>query len=246
MLDQMALSVGRLASHLPRGAMFTLRALTKLRPNLRRYPIETRYGTIVCDLSETICLPLLKHGEYPHWRPDIELYSRLPLDGKIVLDIGANIGVLTRLFAKRAKHVHAFEPSPRAFRLLEANRYSNVTVYQVALADAVGTVKLSDPEDIDVCAIADEGIEVPCTTIDATGLEPDFIKIDVEGFEHLVLKGAKETLKRGPMIYFEALTPEALALNQATILSANPDYTFQLFGMNCLAATHSPPSARQS
>jgi FkbM family methyltransferase len=221
--------------------MFALRRLASLFPSLRSVPLQTRYGTIVCDLSESVCYSLLRYGEYPHWRQDEDALSRIPMDGKIVFDVGANIGVTAVMFASRAAHVHAFEPSPRALRLLEQNAAPNVTVHPVALSDRSGTVQFSELDNLDMSHIGGD-LSVPCIAIDELGIVPDVIKIDVEGAEQLVLSGAKQILAHSPVIFFEALTPESYELNVATILSANQNYKFEKISTNYIAW----PSRRSS
>lgn len=51
--------------------------------------------------------------------------------------------------------------------------------------------------------VAKEGLPVEMRTLDSFGIKPDFIKIDVEGWEMNVLKGAEETLKHKPVICVE-------------------------------------------
>jgi FkbM family methyltransferase len=228
LIDEAAISVVRAISRLPRGGVRAARVLTALRPSLRRYPARTRYGTIICDLSEIVCFDLAVKGTYARWQPDEDAIARIPLDERsVVLDIGANIGVMTRIFARRAAHVHAFEPAPRALALLRANAPDNATIHPVALADRCGTVRFAEVESLDMSSISNEGVEVPARTVDSLGLKPDFIKIDVEGYEIQVLRGARETLKAGPIIMFEALNPQALGECQNEILAANANYSFE-------------------
>jgi FkbM family methyltransferase len=211
-------------------------------PSLRRYRAETRYGPIICDVGETACYPLVVRGEFPHWRADEAALQGIPLDGRTVLDIGANIGVTARIFAKRAKHVHAFEPGPRALALLRLNAPANCTVHAIAIGETNGFAHIAEHEACDESRISDTGLRVPMRTVDSLGLNPDFIKIDVEGYEPQVLRGAVETLRRGPIVMFEALTPGALDECRAAILSANPDYRISDMGSGTNFLAHLPNS----
>lgn len=245
-LDRLAFLLVKLISKaMPRGGAHIVCRLARWMPGLQRCTIPTRYGPIVCDLSETVCYPLLKYGGYPHWRAEEKAFDGFEWGPKsIVLDIGANIGVTVRIFARHAAHVHAFEPAPRALRLLVANTKSlqNVTVHAVAVSDKLGTVRFEERQKLDTSSMgtSSDGIEVPAVTIDSLGLVPDVIKIDVEGFEQLVLKGATETLKHGPTIVFEALSANALQECKAIICLANPSYTFEAIGggTNFIATAH--------
>ena len=135
-------------------------------------------------MSETACYGLAVRGEISHWRADVDAISRIPLNEQsVVLDIGANIGVMTRIFAARAGHVHAFEPAPRALALLRENAPSNCTVHPIAIGDREGTARFAELEALDESHLAEEGVEVPMRTVDSLGLECDLIKIDVEGYE---------------------------------------------------------------
>lgn len=230
MLDEAAVALIRFADRFPRGSVRLARTLAALRPSLHRYRADTRYGPILCDVSETACYPLVAKGEFPHWRADEAALRSIPLTNKIVLDIGANIGVMTRIFASQAKHVHAFEPSPRALALLRQNAPANCTIHPIAVGETDGFAHIAEHEAVDESQIAETGYRVPMRSVDSLNLAPDFIKIDVEGYEPHVLRGAVETLKRGPLVMFEALTPGALDECRAVLLSANPAYRISDMG----------------
>jgi FkbM family methyltransferase len=244
MVNRIFFALLKMAVRAPRGGFFAARMLATLVPSFKHYQVQTRYGLIFCDLSESVCYPLVKYGEYPHWRLEEAAFRALSLrPDSIVLDVGANIGVTVRIFAKNAGHVHAFEPAPRALRLLLANTrdLSNVTVHAAAVADRTGCTRFIEREALDSSGISTTaaGIEVPVLTVDSLGLNPQLIKIDVEGFEHLVLQGATQTLKNGPTIMFEALSEQARVICEDIIRSANPSYIFAPIGCgsNYLAMT---------
>lgn len=225
MLDKLAVDFLRIV---PRGKVRLANLLVRIRPSLRRFPAKTRYGTIVCDITEPICTPLIFGGEYEWWKDDLAAIERIPLESNsVVLDIGANIGVTARLFARRAGWVHAFEPSPRALRLLRANALPNILVHPIALSDFDGVARFEERHDLDLSSFSDQGIVVSVRTVDSFLLQPDFIKVDVEGFEQQVLRGARETLKRSPVIMFEALDSNARQECEEIILSANRRYRFE-------------------
>jgi FkbM family methyltransferase len=234
LIDAIAFKIVRAASFAPRGGRFFARTVARMVPALRCYPIETRYGRIYCDLRETPCFALLRYKEYPHWRGDEEAIARIPLNGNsLVLDVGANIGVTVRMFAKRAGHIHAFEPSPRAMPMLQANTadLNNVTIHQCAISNSNGVAHFQERFLLDMSRLSDDGMEVEARTIDSCGLAPDFIKIDVEGFEHLVLEGARRTIgEHAPVIMFEAWDEAARQKSEAIIRDANPNYSFEAIG----------------
>lgn len=150
-------------------------------------------------------------GQEPNER---RWWGRAALDASCVLDIGANTGTYG-FFAKALSPnatVHAFEPIARIAALAEENREIsglNVTVFQMAVADQEGELPIYDPGGANAySASLDAGFLpgnkdsylVPVTTIDAHcaahNLDPDLIKIDVEGVEGKVLVGAEQVLAR--------------------------------------------------
>jgi len=126
-----------------------------------------------------------------------------------VFDIGANIGAWSLLLSQQVGacgRIVACEPSRRGYNALvkniAANQIGNVKALDVALSDAPGSVRLY--HDIDATrnslgltrSQTSEFETVRCVTLDAvvTDLQisrVDFLKIDVEGAEPLVLRGAK-------------------------------------------------------
>jgi len=132
--------------------------------------------------------------------------------GDTVLDVGANLGAYSVLFGKwvgPAGRVFAFEPAPAArfglHRHVALNGLEDrVTVRPEAMSDRAGTVRFrasgphGDNRIVKAERDAPEHIDVPTTSIDAfcreNKLTPRLIKVDVEGAELDVLRGARETL----------------------------------------------------
>jgi len=148
----------------------------------------------------------------------VENFAR---EGKDVIDIGAHIGLYTVKLAKVARRVHSFECSPKSYNFLCANILLNdlsykVTTYNTALSNKKGTTKyfIRDPNDGGGNGISEfekdantPSIDVPMVELDSFNLTNiGFIKIDVEGHEEYVLRGAVETLQRNnyPPILFES------------------------------------------
>lgn len=138
--------------------------------------------------------------------------------GMIFFDIGANIGNHSLFFALicNAKKVFAFEPNPLAFFILrkniEINNVKTIVPINIALGDSKGFVEkvFEDPTNLGSTTFrkSDKG-EFPMITLDEfvrayniTSI--DILKIDVEGMELEVLKGATHSLKRfKPLLYVE-------------------------------------------
>lgn len=152
----------------------------------------------------------------PEITPELVFWRNLDLRGKVVWDIGAFHGLLTLFFAKQARKVVAWEPNSlnrqRLQDNLRLNGFTNVTVRPYGLASTPSTAEMSfDPLAPGTASIDGglargarrETIELRVLD-DEQGLESaDLIKIDVEGFELEVLKGALRTLSSKPVLFLE-------------------------------------------
>jgi len=143
---------------------------------------------------------------------------------KSFVDIGANVGVHTLSMAKKGVFVYAFEPSPNALETLYrlTKFFDNIEVFPYALGSKEGLVKvyLHDNSETDSMFFSTDytGVcEVKMKTLDDFNLKNiGIIKIDTEGFELHVLKGAVKTLKREkPRLILEIHNP--LFDNEANI-----------------------------
>ena len=164
-------------------------------------------------------LDYIKNGFEPVM---VRLFKNLISGTDVVLDVGANIGCTALLFGDIGSKVYAFEPSPTTFKFLEQNvsdsGLNNVCPINIGLGDKSGKYTLTfspsnrssgfvsnqtrapegrTVEDIVIRRLDDviKSLSVPMV---------DFIKIDVEGFEANVLKGAEETIaKYQPRVVLE-------------------------------------------
>lgn len=154
---------------------------------------------------------------------------------KTVLDIGANVGGLFLSFIHNGvEQVHAFEPVPQPFELMMQayGKDPRLVANRIGVSDKPGRVKGAriynawtllpegEYEKSLACEYANAApFDFDLTTIDiyvaANNLKIDFIKIDVDGYELRVLKGAKATLEtfRPPMLFELSGLPSVIGDN---------------------------------
>lgn len=158
-----------------------------------------------------------------HWHgtADIRFLKSLLRPDETLIDIGANVGshsiALAKHFGGRVQ-VHAFEAHPRTFRYLQENiqlnKLSCIYPHNVALGEENGEVEFTDEvgvDDINRVSPPSERhrhtVRVPMRRLDDFGLDHlpiGVIKIDVEGYELFVLRGAARTVARASFLYLEA------------------------------------------
>jgi FkbM family methyltransferase len=174
--------------------------------------------------------------------------QRYVAPGSVAYDIGANMGYMTLAFSRLvgpAGRVFSFEPDPtikdNLFWNLQANRIRNVTVCQIALSDKSGTATFALFSYVGVGHIAREDtpadaqlITVPAQTLDEFVYQdghpvPSFIKIDVEGGEEGVLRGAARLLPEARPVVVAEVSYGA-AWERVSALMDGYGYTPQVLG----------------
>lgn len=145
----------------------------------------------------------------------VELFLQNLNKTQVCVDIGANIGFYSCLAASQRKHVISFEPLPSnlryLFQNLNNNHFLDTEVFPLGLSSSPGLRRIYGscgnasllPEWKAQSETASVPILVPVTTLDITvgsrfeGV-PLLVKMDVEGVELEVLKGAAQTLQLRP------------------------------------------------
>ena len=136
-------------------------------------------------------------------------FQRLIQPGHVVFDVGAHVGyytVLSSVLAGPSGQVIAFEPLPANLkylrRHLKLNACDNVRILTNCVGEGSSIARFDDSHGTGVGHLANEGsFEVQVRSLDEM-IEsgelpiPQFLKIDVEGAELLVLKGAERLLRR--------------------------------------------------
>jgi len=120
-----------------------------------------------------------------------------------ILDIGAWVGTWTMTMNNFSEKIIAFEPDPLHYKCLNKNVSEDVETWQLAVGSENKTVSLSDDDFTQKKRVIGEG-DIPMITVDSLGLKSvDVIKIDVEGYEMEVLKGAEKTLQNTKYLMIE-------------------------------------------
>jgi len=220
------LSVAKKAIHLYRrdGLYYTCkRAIAFL---IAHSPLAYRASFTYTKHTRLVFAPtLLTYGIFANRKTrhtDVDLIKKYTPSGGTMLDVGGNIGSITVPLAEHVGPkgvVHIFEPSPKFFNIVTKNIALNnfsdrVTAHQVALGAKVGTVHLNESVADDTTNhIATTGTAVPQNTLDSftnTLSQIDFLKIDVEGYELEVLKGATATLAKTNCLYIEFIPSQLI------------------------------------
>ena len=180
--------------------------------------LATNYGTMfVPDTDDGQYSWLLNSGGSPEDNFIEEVCGLFK--GGCAVDVGANFGCWTLPLASHAAEVVAYEPQPKVFDMLlqsiTANLIENIYPRNWAVGDQRGQVMIPDL-DIEIARnFGGIGLidmhggpfaQVPMVTLDwhLKHRPVSFIKIDVEGYEHKVIKGAAEVIRRcRPVLFVE-------------------------------------------
>jgi len=148
-------------------------------------------------------------------KEDEMFYLKYLKTGDHVVDVGANIGSLTLLASTIVGEtgiIYAIEAHPRIFSYLQKNIFlndkTNIISFNYAIGDKKGEVILSDLKGDDKNSISSDnkGILVRMKRLDDLPLKWNIslLKIDVEGYELFVFRGAENILEHTACIYFES------------------------------------------
>lgn len=166
-----------------------------------------------CHPDSIIALHVVQRGEWHDW-DTAQFITRFLRGGDTFVDVGANIGLYTlpaSRIVKNTGRVIAVEPSPinraRLQENLALNNISTVHIEACALGESPGELSFSDEDALAHVELNGSGPKVPVKTFDSIAPQNEIalMKVDVEGFELSVFRGAIETIKAGrlPVILFE-------------------------------------------
>ncbi|MCF2971650.1 FkbM family methyltransferase [Synechococcus sp. Nb3U1] len=219
------------------------------------------------NLTSIVTFVLLTQDRW--FESEIELCKQILRPGMNVIDVGANVGVYTFLFARcvaQSGKVYAIEPTPGCLECLKSTTKQNklnkvVQVIEAAVGEESGEVYLVD-EGVSVfnrivtdpMSVVEETKPVEQITLDNLWVsegEPtiDLLKVDAEGAEVPVLKGARKMLETcTPIVMFENQhAGQTTGLESARILSefGYLIYVYNPFikDLSPIQASVQPPSA---
>jgi FkbM family methyltransferase len=197
--------------------------------------LSSRFGPMLLNSNDLyVSAGIRENGA---WSPEeTDLLGQLVAPGQTVLDVGANMGSHTLAFCNfvgPTGRVHAFEPQRIMFQAMVAtvamNSWTNAYCHQKLVGAEKGSLRLpgvsyETPSNFGMMTLApdreraksltylddEEGEEVEMITLDSLRLAAcHLIKIDVEGMEIDVLRGATETIgTHRPLIYMECQNDE--------------------------------------
>jgi FkbM family methyltransferase len=205
--------------YVPTGQGLLRHAHWQVRKALNWFPFEQRLaGSRILASHRSCGVSALINSQGLYDYNNMRLLQWLLRNGGTFFDIGANIGSYTLLASELgAVQVMAFEPHPMTVKLLSENvclnNRKNVTVCHMALGQREGSLWLTDyaGSSINHSVAEHEGrtVEVPCQRADRfceeRGVTPNYVKLDVEGFEFDVLTGFGAQLDHVQVLFIECI-----------------------------------------
>jgi len=198
-----------------------------------KIPITVKYGPL--RGYRILVVSPIKFFKGTYEKERTEMFLKIIKEGDIFYDIGAHFGfyslIASRIIGDKGK-IYAFEPHPYNLKILrkhiELNNITNVVIISAAVSDRPGKAKFAYGTGTGTGHLSEKGdIEVDTVSIDdliqkKEILPPSIIKIDVEGAEILVLKGAWNTITLFyPVIFLAAHSIELLRNADQMLLNIN-------------------------
>lgn len=135
-------------------------------------------------------------GDWTYQKHKLDAGLKLCKKFDVAVDVGGHCGIWAKEMTKVFGHVHSFEPIKDHRDCYEKNqKRENWTLHPYALGACPGKASMKTRAGSSGDSWLVEGDSVEVRTLDSFNLAPDFLKIDTEGHELFVLKGAEKTLR---------------------------------------------------
>lgn len=178
---------------------------------------NARHGRFIVNENDVyLARSLIELGEFAE--EQVRLFRSIITRNMVVVDAGANIGAHTVALARMAGFVHAFEPQRQVYYTLcgnvALNHLHNVRCHHAALGDTDERIKIQmlddgTPNNLGAFSIGAGGPLLDEVDVKRLDIRCNFLKIDVEGYELEVLRGAEPMIKEcRPVIYVENDRPD--------------------------------------
>lgn len=179
---------------------------------LKRRTARVKGHRMILDPEDSLNLSI-----YGIYEPvETRISTSLLKKGDCVIDIGANIGYYTLLFARKVGNtgkVFAFEPDPQNFSILNRNiknnKYTNVVTVKKAVSDKCRKMQLYKSGNSSGYTIFNiykvkKSVHIEAITLDeyfkGKKQKVDFIKMDIQGAEGTALEGMKGLIRANPQV----------------------------------------------
>jgi FkbM family methyltransferase len=188
-----------------------------------------------------------------HEFQDMAFLLHVLRDDDLFIDVGANVGSYTILACSAiGARGYAFEPVPATYKRLVENIHLNyldkrVQCFNIGVGGKQGRIDFTSNMDTTNHALASDEQNVNKISVEISTLDkilkdewPAFIKIDVEGYETLVLEGASETLKKGTLhsVIMELNgSGSRYGFDESRILETMFDHGFRTYSYNPIDRT---------
>jgi FkbM family methyltransferase len=203
-----------------------------IRTHRKKFPyrgfaeIDSPYGppfVMFCVNDDAVALDTLWNGHFGYEPGSLGTWARLAAASTTIADVGAHVGYFSMIaaLANPQATVHAFEPVDQVHARLSvnirSNNIQNVRLHQAGVSSEPGWADisvrfagnlLSTGSTLEHAAADAQLKHIPLRTLDEVFARSrlDLIKIDVEGHEMPVLRGARQVLERDrPTVLLEAL-----------------------------------------
>ena len=195
----------------------------------------------------------LVYNYYMDW-DEFHFIKRYVRQASVVLDVGANIGVYTLWISQylgNEGRLIAFEPDPQNCRRcaenIEQNSLEMVRLEQIALSNRGGKLEFSVGKDVENHLMPDDAVTGSSIAVEGTTLDEycqlqdiariDFLKIDVEGAELLVLQGATNALARSMIGVIQLELTDALkryGIERSDLVELLHKHDYSLYTYSCV------------